>query len=436
LVKELVELHGGSVEAANAPAGGARFEMALPDSDGSGPNLRNPAAIEEARYRTLDPRDYNIIHQSDGDGTVLPPQQTAEATVLVAEDDAVLRESLGRLLRGRYRVLLASDGEVALRLARKYLPDLLVSDVDMPNMDGIELVRRFQAIPELQMPSTILLTAISGLADRLIGLEAGAVDYVPKPFEPDEVLARVAAQLALRRRALDAARKENLSALGTMVKGLMHELRNPANGLVHSVRLLRELLPAELLVKEGAADELLGVAELCASQIESMCVDLIGTNGRGDPVRKVVPFGQIASRATALVSGFLTETKLHCDLGYDGAVFCSEPLIAQVLANLIKNGAQAAGPSGWVRLASEVREGHLVVEVTDSGPGVPEHLRERIFELFFTTKQSGQGSGLGLPMSRQIVERHGGVLDVREGPEGTMFHMSLPLGAEARESVH
>jgi signal transduction histidine kinase len=302
-------------------------------------------------------------------------------------------------------------------------------------MDGIALLRRFQKIPALQMPSAILLTALTDLQQRLVGLEAGAIDYVAKPFEAEELLARVASQLALRRRALETARNENLTSLGTMVKGLMHEIRNPANGVVHSVKLLRELLPEGAISKGTPVDELLEVAEVCAGQLESLCVDLLGTNGRGDPIRRVVPMASVIDRARALVSGFLVNVNFQYEAHYDGDVFCSEPLIAQVLANLIKNAAHAAKTGGWVRVVSRAADGQLVLEVFDSGPGVPPELRERIFDMFFTTKGPGEGSGLGLPMSRQIIERHGGVLEVREAPVGTLFQVRIPLAEREQAST-
>ena len=106
----------------------------------------------------------------------------------------------------------------------------------------------------------------------------------------------------------------------------------------------------------------------------------------------------------------------------------------QVLSNLLENGAHAAGSGGWVQLHSRVDGERVVVEVTDSGAGVPLDLRERIFEPFFTTKPPGSGTGLGLTMARQIIERHGGILDVRETPGGTLFHIEVPMRAQGGQS--
>jgi signal transduction histidine kinase len=96
------------------------------------------------------------------------------------------------------------------------------------------------------------------------------------------------------------------------------------------------------------------------------------------------------------------------------------------MTNLVENAGHAAGTGGWIEIASHTRNGRVVVEVADSGPGVPAELRERVFEPFFTTKPPGVGTGLGLPLSRDIVHRHGGVLEIRERDGRTIFAVELP----------
>jgi two-component system NtrC family sensor kinase len=105
---------------------------------------------------------------------------------------------------------------------------------------------------------------------------------------------------------------------------------------------------------------------------------------------------------------------------------CAPTLLVQVLTNLVENAAHAAGKGGWVEIASKAAGGRIVVEVADSGPGVPDELRERIFEPFFTTKAPGVGTGLGLPVARDIVNRHGGVLEVRQRGDRPVFVIDLP----------
>ena len=138
----------------------------------------------------------------------------------------------------------------------------------------------------------------------------------------------------------------------------------------------------------------------------------------------------MVARAHALTSQLFKNVELREALGYKGPLDCAAPLLTQVLSNLLENAAHAAGSGGWVQLASRVETDRVIIEVSDSGSGVPIELRERIFEPFFTTKPPGSGTGLGLTMARQIVERHGGILDVREAAVGTLFHIEVPQRAQ------
>jgi two-component system NtrC family sensor kinase len=122
----------------------------------------------------------------------------------------------------------------------------------------------------------------------------------------------------------------------------------------------------------------------------------------------------------------LGEIELRLDLPCEGALKCAPPLLTQVLTNLLENAIYAAGTGGWVQIRTRAEAGQLTLELSDSGGGVPVALRERVFEPFFTTKPVGVGTGLGLPLARDIVHRHGGTLDIRERGGQTCFVVELP----------
>ena len=160
-----------------------------------------------------------------------------------------------------------------------------------------------------------------------------------------------------------------------------------------------------------------------------MSRQLLGFKRNVEPKRQPVPLDRLVQRVCRTARPSLEGVELREVLEYRGLIHCAEPLIAQVLTNLVHNGAQAAGRGGWVEIRSGVDDAKVVVEVRDSGPGVPDELKERIFEPFFTTKPAGSGTGLGLSTARDIVLRHGGSLDVRAG-DGTarsVFRMEIPL---------
>jgi signal transduction histidine kinase len=434
IVRELTEAHGGEVSVESPRGGGSVFRVLLPtgaqpragitserDSGNSAPLRLMPADFESGRTTTQLPR-------------ILESAGTARATILVAEDDPMLADAIGTLLAKEYRVVLAGDGLTALRMAQQHLPDLLVSDVGMPGMDGLELTRRFRELPGNRLAPVVLLTAYANLSDRLQGFGAGAIDYVVKPFEPAELLARIHSQLELRALALRLHQSEKLAALGTLSAGLAHEMRNPANAIVNAIEPLSELLPAELRQEEHPVAQLVGVLRECATQIALLSRQLLGFRRPGDLEYQRTTVAEVVARAQALTSPLFKKVALREALDYRGPLDCAAPLLTQVLSNLLENGAYAAGDGGWVKLASRADDARLVIEVSDSGEGVPVELRERIFEPFFTTKPPGSGTGLGLTMARQIVERHHGILDVRETSGGTLFHIELPLRAEVGQA--
>ena len=115
----------------------------------------------------------------------------------------------------------------------------------------------------------------------------------------------------------------------------------------------------------------------------------------------------------------------------DRTVMCAPPLMVQVLTNLIENAGHAARRGGWIEVSAYSEGGRLTVEVADSGGGVPLEMRDRVFEPFFTTKAPGVGTGLGLPLARDIILRHGGLLEIRERNGCAAFVIDLPEGTPA-----
>jgi signal transduction histidine kinase len=430
IVKELTEAHGGEVSVENPRGGGSVFRVVLPAGAKPRAALDDGDPNSTSAPLRLLPDDFASGRSVSSLPRVLEPPITPDATILVAEDDPLVADAIGALLAQKYRVVLAGDGLTALRMAQQHMPDILVSDVGMPGMDGLELTRRFRELPGNRLAPVVLLTAFANISDRLQGFGAGAIDYVVKPFEPAELLARVRSQLELRTLALRLHQSEKLAALGTLSAGLAHEMRNPANAIVNAIEPLSELLPSELLQEDHPVAQLVGVLRECSTQIALLSRQLLGFRRPGELEYQRTTVGDVVSRAHALTSQLFKAVALREELDYKGPFDCAAPLLTQVLSNLLENGAHAAGAGGWVKLHSHTQTDRLVLQVSDSGQGVPVALRERIFEPFFTTKPPGSGTGLGLTMARQIVERHGGILDVRDAPGGTLFHIEVPLRAQ------
>jgi PAS domain S-box-containing protein len=219
LVAELARLHGGSAQVRSREGAGSTFSVRLPFGMQHLPAAQvHPASIEgapslaqafvdEAEDWLRDTQAEPLVLH-DGRTDALPALGAARGTVLVADDNADMRGYLLRLLGGEHAVLAAADGEEALRLARERKPDLVLTDVMMPRLDGFGLLRALRQDDATASLPVILLSARAGEEARLEGLEAGADDYQTKPFNARELRARVSGALALGRARREAARHE------------------------------------------------------------------------------------------------------------------------------------------------------------------------------------------------------------------------------------
>ncbi|MEO8548614.1 MAG: ATP-binding protein [Kofleriaceae bacterium] len=421
LVKQLVESHDGTVEVTRRETGGTEMRVTLP----RGTATSAPAPM---RGLQLAPTEKS---GSTASGTKFLAAGVSHGTIVIAEDDAGLAEATARLLSEKYTVIIGLDGLAALELVKQHQPQLLVTDIDMPGLNGIELAKQFRNAVGDQLAPIIMLSAVIDLGTRIAGLEAGAIDYVTKPFEPRELLARVDAQFRMRELAVRLQQAEQLSTLGILTSGLAHEIRNPANGIVNAIGPLSELLPRELIGPETGPGQLLEVMEECANQIRFLSKQLLGF--RSGMQLEVAPAkaSEVVGRALSLAQSAFSGVELRTNIAVDRQIQCSVPLLVQALTNLIDNATQAAGRGGWVEISTFFEGGRIAVEVADSGPGVPLALRDRIFQPFFTTKSPGEGTGLGLAMARAIVQRHGGNLEIRERGGRAAFVIDLPADSFA-----
>jgi signal transduction histidine kinase len=448
LVKELVELHGGTVRVDSRPGAGACFTVRLrigtahlrddlleefPAVAASG-ELRpmiaaNPALlhVEGALENKLDPPGKTTSSQSIP--TLLPLTGHGRAHILVAEDNPDLRQFLYDLLSSYYHVATVADGQAALETIQSRLPDLVLADVMMPHLSGIELCQQVKADVRTRTVPVILLTARSGIDGTMEGFSHGADDYLVKPFSPRELLMRVAVQLKLRRLTAQVANAARLAAVGTLAAGVAHEIKNPLNAINTGAAALRrrsEITPT-------LQAEVLEMIEECVGRISEITTALTEharpADGEGVSLFDIQKGVETTLRLLAdrlRNSGISVVRNYHCD-----RLIVGRPRqLNQVFLNLLDNAVRAAPPGSSIYLTlSETAEGLVTLCVHDQGPGIPPENRERIFDPFFTTRPPGEGTGLGLYLSRQIVDAHGGTLRVESiVGQGTEFIVELPVG--------
>jgi signal transduction histidine kinase len=394
--------------------------------------------------------------------------------VLIAEDEPVSRRLLqGHLERWGHQVAAASDGGEAWRLFEAGSYPLVISDWMMPELDGPELIRRIRACPRPGYVYIILLTGRSQKEDVVQGMEAGANDFVTKPFDREELRVRLRAgeriiQLehtlaqqnqALRETQAALVQHEKLASLGRLAAGMAHELNNPVayvtNNLVVLRRDMQAALDALTAYRQGHTAEaarLEADADLAyfqANFARTCEKSLEGLHRVRDVVMNLRDFARLdeaefkeADLNAALASTLellrheaaTRDVRLQTHFEPLPAVLCHPGKINQVFFNLLLNAVQACDRGGSVAVRTRVEgEKGVVVEIQDDGCGIkPEH-RARLFEPFFTTKPVGQGTGLGLSVGFGIVRDHGGSIEVEtEVGRGSTFRVRLPLGKEGQ----
>ncbi|MEO7729632.1 MAG: ATP-binding protein, partial [Kofleriaceae bacterium] len=362
VAKQLVEAHGGTIAALERADGGSELRVVLP----AALVIRDEAAPPARAVLHLGEVPAEGVEVAEAATRFVPTGYSA-GTILLAEDDVRLAEMIGRVLGDEYTVIIAHDGAAALDLVPLHQPQLLITDVDMPHVNGIELARRFRELTGDKLAPIIVLSAMLDLGTRMAGLDAGAVDYVTKPFDPLELRARIRAQFRMRELAIRLQRAEQLSAMGILTAGLAHELRNPANGIVNAVGPLSDLLPRELVRPETAVGQLLEVLTGCADQIGFLSRQLLGfRKGVVELDLRQIPVRELVQRAVSLAHPGSVEIRI--DATTDGILKCAPPLLMQVLTNLLENAIYAAGPGGWIQLRTSADGGFFTVEVSDSGP--------------------------------------------------------------------
>jgi signal transduction histidine kinase len=341
--------------------------------------------------------------------------------VLVAEDEPDLREYIEASLTPYFDIETAGDGARALALVKSRAPDLVLTDVMMPGTSGTDLCRAIKQDPRLKSTPVIVLTALSATDNVLDAYSAGADDFVTKPFHSRVLLARINAQLRLRAVGLQLADQARLATAGTLAGGVAHEVRNPLNAVLNAARSLpgvksRPELEQKLLgiIVEGSLriDRIVGALEEHVRPAEENAI-----------LQCDVQSGLRSS--VELLEHKMSGVAVHMICESKRSVVASPRELNQVFLNLLDNAVRAGAKNIWISTADE--SGGVRVSVSDDGPGIPKDIAGLIFEPFFTTRPVGEGTGLGLYLSRRIVQECGGTLSYspREGG-GAVFGIELP----------
>jgi signal transduction histidine kinase len=361
----------------------------------------------------------------------------AIASVLIVDDTIDNLRFLSDLLCGQgYDVRAVTSGRQALQSVEHELPDLILLDITMPDMDGYEVCRRLRAMECSKDVPVIFLTALTETSDKVRAFDAGAVDYVTKPFQFDEVLARVRTHVALRHARIALGDSyERLRALeqlrDDLVHMIVHDMRSPLSAL----QLSLEVLQQRVTTVDEASSRGLDAAVESSRVLERMANELLDVSRLEDGKMPIEPAAwnltQMARDVCASLHALDRQRTIEIDAAQPVHATCDGGLVRRVLENLVSNAIKHTPPGSPIGISIAGRGDRVRIAVHDEGSGVPPEAREKIFRKFGTVEARHQRTyhsvGLGLAFCKLAIEAQGGTIGVDPRvPGGSTFWFELP----------
>ena len=480
LVQELVRLHGGSVRAESRLGAGTTFVVEMPfgtahlpadqlRSNGNSAIAAPRAFIEEA-LRWLPQGD--AMERPLEAATALPVSRAPSngKRILLADDNADMRDYVSRLLEGQgYIVEAVADGEAAFEAAIRYPPDLILTDVMMPRLNGIQLLNRVREQAELAGTPVVMLSARAGEEAKIEALEAVADDYLAKPFAARELLARVRSNIemtAIRRRSeaeLEAINRtleqrirdevaerikveetlrqaQKMEAIGQLTGGVAHDFNNLLTVIMGGLETIRR-------AKQDDRPRILRAVDMAfqgAQRAANLTSRLLAFSRRQPLSPRPLDLNILVREMTELLHQTLGETiELENVISPRlWPVEVDQNQLEAAILNLAVNARDAMPMGGKLTIETantaldqsysardaEVVPGqYVMLSVSDNGEGMSEHTLARAFEPFYTTKEVGKGTGLGLSMVYGFVKQSRGHVTIySEEGDGTTVKIYFP----------
>ncbi len=368
----------------------------------------------------------------------------APPDILVVDDTPANLQVLSGMLKERgYKVRPAPSGKVALQAANNAIPDLVLLDINMPDLSGYEVCAQLKRNERMRDVPVIFISALTETLDKVMAFGVGGVDYITKPFQFEEVEARVAAHLKLRRLQLELeARNRELQQNNEELRRLhelrdnlthmiVHDLRSPLTGMVATFSLLR----GESEKLSSDTRRMLGLAQGALDQVISMINSVLDVSkieaGELKLRRTDCDLAAVVHEAAALLDPLRGRRKVEIEcIPETLPASIDRDLISRVVQNLLGNALKFTEDDGLVKVRVERKETTIRVSVADNGMGIPSEFHQRIFQKFgqIKTGKPRVGTGLGLTFCRLAVEAHGGAIGVTSEPgKGSIFWFEMPV---------
>lgn len=370
--------------------------------------------------------------------------------ILVVDDTPANLQLLAMMLKERgYRVRPVPGGRLALQAVRRETPDLILLDINMPEMNGYEVCEQLKADDALKDIPVLFISALDETTDKIKAFAAGGVDYVTKPFQFEEVEARVQTHLRLRRLQIEQKdrnrqlqdqydRLQKLEQLrDNLTHMIVHDMRSPLMGIFGNLEYAMQqcaLLPEDC---QASLSDAMASSRKLVDMVSSL-LDVSRLEAGQMPVRYTPYDLRTGVRdAVAMLGGTLLHHPVSIqETPADVGAMCDTALIQRVLANLLGNAAKFSPPGSPILIEFEDPPDLLRVSVRDRGPGIPPESHARIFEKFVQVDSGDpdprHSTGLGLTFCKLAVEAHGGQIGVESAPgQGSRFWFTLPRHAAA-----
>jgi len=363
--------------------------------------------------------------------------------ILVIEDEVPLLDEIVSLLRFEdFEVFGAPNGNIGVKLAHTYLPDLIISDIMMPGLDGFGVFQTLQNDPVTSRLPFIFLTARADYSQVRQGMQLGVDDYVTKPFTREELLSAIQARLQKREIVRDQYERRIESLRDSMAMALPHELRTPLTSLMGYAEMIMldsaVLDPAQV---SAMADAILKAGLRLQRQLQNFLLYVqleLGQHEHDSGVSLIgaleaAPAQVIERAAREQVAEYSREADLHLSLE-NVPVRVTRSVLDKIVVELVNNAAKFSAAGTPIRVSDRVAGSEYVLRISDKGRGMSaEQIRDSGAYLQFERRlYEHQGVGLGLTLARQLALLSGGRFDIESEPgQGTTVTVRLPLSAES-----
>ena len=366
--------------------------------------------------------------------------QGSKPKILCVDDEKKNLKLLKALLAPQgYEVMSAENGEAALEHLSSSLPDLVLLDVMMPKLDGYEVCKKIKSKKETQFLPVVMVTALREEEERIKGIEAGCDDFISKPFDKHELLARVKSLLRIKSMHDELqnsyAKLNELQILKDNLVGLIvHDINNLL--MITSINFHRAFIK-----REGFSEDIkrsLTIAGMHMDELAALVSDFVDIGrieeGKISMNMEETDINALLSNAIEKMSPVAQYSGIDLkkvDSGQQLHFTLDRGLILRIMNNLILNAVKFTPKDGAIEVSAAIFENRLRLSVKDTGAGIPPEYKEKIFEKFSQTEGEQanfkKGKGLGLTFCKLVVEAHGGQIWVEsELGKGSTFFVTLP----------